>query len=138
MPMDKKFWITFVVIFVLAMALGFVTHGLLLAGDYAAITPDVMRPLEEQEAKFMFQLLAHVFIAFGFTWIYREGHTPGKSWTTQGICFGLAFAFAANIPFFLIYHAVANFPLLLSLKQCVFDGLSVIVLGLAAAFVNKS
>jgi hypothetical protein len=119
------------------MGIGFLNHGMLLADDYEALTPEVMRPLEDQEAKFGFQILAQVMIAFGFSWIYREGHTAGKPWMAQGACFGLAFAFAATIPIFLIYHAVANFPLELSLKQCVFDGLGVIVTGLAAAFVNR-
>ena len=135
--MDRKFWITFAALFVLTMALGFVVHGVLLKSDYEALTPEVMRPLDEQESKFAFQIIAHVFIAFGFTWIYREGHAPGKSWVTQGICFGLAFAFASTIPFFLIYHAVANFPLALSLKQCVFDGISVVIVGMTAAYLNR-
>ena len=137
MPFDKKFWITFVVIMVIAMATGFVNHGVLLMGDYEAVTPEVMRTVEDQEAKFMFQILAHLLIAFGFSWLYREGHDASKPWVGQGVRFGVAFALAATIPIFLIYHAVAQFPLELALKQSLFDSIGVVILGLAAAFVNK-
>ena len=137
MPFDKKFWITFVVVFVIAMATGFVNHGVLLMGDYEALTPEVMRTVEDQEAKFMFQILAHLLIAFGFSWLYREGHDASKPWVGQGVRFGVAFALAATIPIFLIYHAVAQFPLELALKQSLFDSIGVVILGLAAAFVNK-
>ena len=137
MPFDKRFWISFVVVFVVAMAIGFVNHGVLLAIDYEALTPQVMRTLEEQQTKFVWQIVAHLLIAFGFVWLYREGHTPGRAWAGQGVRFGVAFALAATIPIFLIYHAVAQFPLTLAVKQAVFDGIGVVLLGLVAAFLNR-
>ena len=137
MPFDKKFWISFVVVFVFAMIIGFVNHGFLLAGDYEALTPQVMRTAEDQEAKFGYQLLAHVLVAFGFAWLYREGHDASKPWVGQGVRFGVAFALAATIPLFLIYHAVAQFPLDLAIKQSVFDSIGVVILGITVAFVNK-
>ena len=137
MPFDKKFWISFIAIFVVAMGIGFVNHGVLLAGDYSALTPEVMRTLEDQESKLMWQIVAHVLLAFGFVWLYREGRTEGRSWIGQGVRFGIAFALAATVPIFLIYHAVAQFPLAVAMKQSVFDGIGVIVLGLVVAFLNR-
>ena len=137
MPFDKKFWISFVVVFIVAMVIGFINHGVLLAIDYEALDTGVMRSLEEQEAKFVWQIIAHVMVAFGFVWLYREGRTEGKAWAGQGVRFGVAFAVAATIPIFLIYHAVANFPLELAIKQSVFDGIGVVLLGLVAAFFNR-
>jgi len=137
MPFDRKFWISYVVILVVAMAIGFVNHGLLLAADYEAITPMVMRPLEQQEAMFGWQLGAHLLIAFGFVWLYREGRVPDRPWLGQGVRFGIAFALAATIPLFMIYHAVANFPQALMLKQVLFDGIGVLVMGVTVAFVNR-
>ena len=98
MPFDKKFWITFVVVLVVSMIIGFVNHGVLLASDYEALTPQVMRSLEEQEAKFMYQILAHLMISFGFAWLYREGSDSSKPWVGQGVRFGIAFAVAATMP----------------------------------------
>jgi Protein of unknown function (DUF1761) len=136
MPFDKKFWISFAVVFVLTMALGFLVHGVVLADDYASLT-GVMRPAAEQEARFGFMIAAHAILAFGFSWLYRAGRETGKPWLGQGLRFGIAFALAASVPTYLIYHTVANFPLDLAIKQVVLETVSVIVVGVSLAFVNK-
>ena len=136
MPFDKTFWISFAAIFVLGMGIGFLNHGVLLAADYEALTPSVMRTLEEQETKFMFQIIAQALIAFGFVWLFRAGRDT-KPWLGQGIRFGIAFSIAAVIPIFLIYHAVAQFPLELALKQGAFDSVGVLAMGAVVAFLNK-
>ncbi len=137
MPFDKKFWITYVTIFVVTMLIGFVNHGLLLAADYEPLYGTVMRTIEEQESKFVFQIVAHLVLAFGFVWLFREGWDEGKPWLAQGVRFGIAFALAATIPIFLIYHAVGNFPLDLAIKQCLYDTVGVIVAGVVAAFLHR-
>ncbi len=137
MPFDKKFWISFAVVLVVSMVLGFVVHGAILAGDYEALTPDVMRPAAEQEARFGFMIGAHVILAFGFAWLYRAGRQADKPWLGQGVRFGIAFALASSVPIYLIYHTVANFPLDLALKQVALETLSVIALGISVAFANK-
>jgi len=137
MPFDKKLWISVVVLFVVLMVLGGVVHGILLAGDYQALMPQVMRPEAEAQAHMGYMLIAHAIMAFGFCWLYRAGREAGKPWLGQGVRFGFAFALAAAVPIYLIYHAVANFPLDLALKQAVFDTLSAIVAGIAVAFLNK-
>ena len=137
MPFDKSFWIGFAAVFVLGMGIGFLNHGVLLASDYEALTPSVMRTLEEQESMFMFQIIAQALIAFGFVWLYREGRSADKPWLGQGVRFGVAFSLAAVIPIFLIYHAVAQFPLDLAIKQGLFDSIGVIVLGAVTARLNQ-
>ena len=137
MPFDKKFWVSFAVALVLTMVLGFVVHGAILFNDYDALTPDVMRPPAEAEARFGFMIGAHVLLAFGLSWLYRSGRDASKPWLGQGVRFGIAYALAASVPFYLIYHAVANFPLDLALKQVALETVSVIVVGACLAFVNK-
>ena len=136
MPFDKKFWISFATVLVVSMVLGFVVHGAILASDYEVLT-SVMRPAAEQEARMGFMLGAHAILAFGLSWLYRGGRDARKPWLGQGVRFGIAFALAASVPIYLIYHTVAQFPLDLALKQVVLESLSSIVLGVALAFVNK-
>ena len=136
MPFDKKFWISFAAVLVVSMLLGGVVHGAILASDYEALT-DVMRTPAEQEAKFGVMVGAHFFLAFGLSWLYRGGRDAAKPWLGQGVRFGIAFALAASVPIYLIYHTVAQFPLDLALKQVVLESLSVIVLGVTLAFINK-
>ena len=134
--MDKKFLISFVALFVVCMGGGFTVHGLWLAPDYLLLVPAVMRPEAEANALMPFMLLADVLMAASIAWIYRQGRKDGD-WVGQGLRFGLALALVSSVPFFLIYHTVAQFPLDLMIKQC-FGGLSVaLVSGLTAAYINK-
>src|SRR5689334_3523334 len=102
--MSKRFWISAVVMFVAAMACDFVVHGVLLGRDYAALTPKLFRPEAEAQSYFPFMLLAHAFMAIGITWLYRGGRST-RPWAGQGLRFGLALAFYAVVPTYLIYFA---------------------------------
>lgn len=133
---DKKFLISFVVLFIICMGGGFVVHGLWLAPDYLLLVPAVMRPEAEANALMPFMLVADVLMAGSMAWIYRQGRKDGD-WVGQGLRFGLAIALVSSVPFFLIYHTVAQFPLDLVVKQCI-GGLGIaLVGGLAVAQLNK-
>jgi len=134
--MSKRFWISVVVMFVAAMACDFIVHGLLLGRDYAALTPKLFRPEADAQSYFPFMLLAHAFMAIGITWLYRGGRSA-RPWAGQGVRFGLALAFYAVVPTYLIYFAVQPTPGALVAKQIVFDTVSAIILGLIAAAVNR-
>ena len=133
--MSKRALLSVVALFVVAMALGFVVHGLLLASDYGQL-PNLMRTQAEAGAHFPFMILAHVLMAIGLTWIYRRGRED-KPWLGQGVRFGLGVAVMATIPMYLIYHAVCPFPLSLVAKQIAFDTAAAVLLGITAAAVNR-
>ena len=132
---DRKFWIGAAAVLVVAMGFGVLVHGLWLEPDYLAL-PNVMRPAAEAEGMMGFMVSAHVLIALAFTWIYREGRRDGD-WIGQGLRFGLAIALVANVPFFLIYHSVAQFPLDLTIKQAIGDTIGCLTMGLTVAFVHR-
>jgi hypothetical protein len=134
--MSKRFWISVVVMFVVAMTLDFVVHGLLLGRDYAALTPHLFRAEADAQAYFPFMLLAHLFIAVGITWLYRVGRSD-RPWPGQGLRFGLAISLYAVVPTYLIYYAVQPLPSTLVAKQILFETVAAIVLGLVAAAVNR-
>jgi hypothetical protein len=134
--MDKKFWISGIAILILSMAIGFLVHGFLLAPDYTALIGKTMRSPEEANSLFHFMIIAHIFMAFGATWIYRQGVTEA-AWLTQGVRFGIAMACVVAVPMFLIYYVVQPTPGMLTVKQIVFDSISWIVVGIVLAFINK-
>ena len=134
--MNKKFLISWVVIFVAWMAGSFVVHGVLLGADYASAEPNMMRPEAEQQAMFHWMLIAHIIMAGAFVWIYGRG-TEMKPWIQQGIRFGIAVALLAVVPVYLIYYAVQPTPGMVVAKQIVFDGALVVILGIIVAFLNK-
>ncbi len=134
--MNKKFLISVVGLFVVSMLLGYVVHGVLLGADYAKMGV-LFRTLTEQQSYFGFMLLAHVFIGIGVTWAYRGGHEKGKPTLEQGLRFGAGLAVLITIPGYLIYYAVQPMPADLVMKQILFDTVAMLVLGVAAAFLNK-
>ncbi len=133
--MDKRFWISGLLMTVAAMMLGFVVHGVLLKPDYAALGP-IMRT-DDDSAHFMqWTLLADAAIGFGITWIYRQGYTPAKSAIGQGLRCGFAVALVSTIPMFLISYAVEPLPGTLVMKQELFATLQMLFFGVIAALLN--
>lgn len=133
--MNKKFLISVVVMFVLSLGLGFLVHGVLLNQAYTQLQ-GLFRTPQDAEAYFPFMLLAHALIAFGFVWLYQRGK-EAKPFLSQGIRFGLAVAVLMTIPMYLIYYAVQPMPPAVVYKQIVFDTLSVLLMGIVVAWLNK-
>jgi magnesium-transporting ATPase (P-type) len=134
--MDGRFWISVVVLFVVSMTLGFVVHGMLMTSDYAQL-PNLLRTQADSQNYFMWMLLAHVLMAFGFTWIYRQGRVSDRPWLGQGLRFGLAMALVMTIPMYLIYYAVQPWPGQVVVKQIVYDVVGMLVMGIVTAAVNN-
>jgi hypothetical protein len=132
--MNKKFIVSVVVMFVLSMLLGFVVHGVLLVQGYTAT--GLFRPEPEQMGYMPWMLLAHVFIAVGFVWIYLQGRDD-KPFLAQGVRFGAAVAVLMTIPTYLIYYAVQPMPGMIVVQQIVYDTIGVIVMGVVVAWLNR-
>jgi hypothetical protein len=117
------------------MAGSFVVHGTLLHDDYAQL-PNLFRPEADAQRLFHLMVLAHVMLAGAFVWIYSRGveNTP---WLPQGLRFGLAVAFLAIVPLYVIYYVVQPMPSALVVKQIVFGTILVVLLGALAAFLIR-
>jgi drug/metabolite transporter (DMT)-like permease len=133
--MNKTFVLSVVAMFVVGMLLGFVVHGVLLAGEYAKVMT-LFRTPEDQGRHFPYMLLAHVIMAIGWTWIYRMGR-ENKPWLGQGIRFGLAVAVLSTIPIYLIYFAVQPLPSDMVALQIVYDTIACVIMGIVVAAVNR-
>jgi hypothetical protein len=132
--MTKKCIISAVVMFVMAWALSFVVHGLLLGADYS-VTPG-MRPPEEAQKIIYWLILAQAIFGTAFAWVYYQGKED-KPWLAQGIRFGIAIACLAVIPTYLIYHVVTPVPLILAIKQIAYDTIRVVLMGVVLAWINR-
>lgn len=135
--MNKTFVVSVVVLFIVSMVLGMVVHGMLLADDYMKLQGSVFRLPQDAHDHFGAMLAAHVFMAIGFTWIYRQGRDSAKGFLGQGVRFGLAVAVLTSIPTYLIYFAVTPMPSDVVAKQIVFDVIAMVILGITAAAVNR-
>ena len=133
--MDKRFWISGVVMSIATLLVGFLVHGTLLAGDYKALGA-MYRPEAEQMNYFPYMIAAHVLMGFAMTWIYRQGIDSGKGVVGQGLRFGLALALFSAIPWYLIYYAVQPLPAALAHKQMIFDTIGLLLMGVLVAYLN--
>ena len=134
--MNRQFLVSGVVVSIAAMIIGGIIHAGLLNSDYAQL-PHLMRTQEEQMNYFHFNLIAHLFIGFAFTWIYRQGRVPDRPFPGQGVRFGIAVSCLMTIPFFLIFYSVQPFPGTLVIKQIVFETVGNVILGILVAYLNR-
>ena len=133
--MGKKFWISVVAMFVLSMAIGFAVHAMLLGPEYAKLT-NLFRTEADAQKYFWAMLLAHVFIAVSFTWIYMRGQEI-RPFLGQGVRYGIAVAMLTAVPVYLIYYAVQPMPAGMVVKQIVFDSIGYVVMGVVLAWINR-
>ena len=134
--MDKKFLISWLVLFVVWMAGSFLVHGVLLNADYMALR-NLFRSPEDSQTFFPLMILAHVFLSGALVWIYSRG-VEAKPWLAQGVRFGLALAFLTVIPTYMIYYVVQPMPGATVVKQLIFDGVLTVLLGVMVAFLYRS
>lgn len=135
--MNKRFLVSVVVLFVVAMGFGFLIHGTVLAADYTQLANrGIYRSPEAAEPLMIYMFAAHVIFAIAFTWIYRAGR-DNRPWLGQGLRFGIAVALLSTIPTYLIYYVVTPLASDLVAKQVVLDSMAMVVLGLIAAFINR-
>ena len=134
--MTRQFMIAWGALFVLWMLGSFIVHGVLLGNDYAALK-GLFRSPQEQQGYMPWMLLAHVFLAGAFAWIYVRGR-EAKPWLVQGVRYGLAVAILTVLPMYMIYYVVQPMPAALVVKQILFDGGLLVLLGMAAAWLLPS
>ena len=133
--MDRKFLIAWLVTFIAWMFGSFVVHGALLQADYARL-PQLFRAEADAQQYFPFMLLAHVLMSGALARIYARG-VEAKPWLGQGLRFGATVALLTVVPTDLIYYAVQPMPGAHVVKQIVFDGALVVLLGTLLAFLYR-
>jgi len=132
--MNRKCIISAVVMFIMAWALSFVVHGILLGADYSVTAG--MRPPAEAQTLMHYMILAQALFGIAFAWVYVQGKED-KPWLAQGVRYGIAIAFLTVIPTYLIYHVVTPVPFALALKQIGYDTVRVVLMGVALAWINR-
>jgi hypothetical protein len=134
--MNRRFLLAWLVVFIAWMAGSFIVHGALLHDDYARL-PHLFRPETEAQGHLPLMVLAHVILAGAFVWIYSRG-VENRPWLSQGARFGLAVALLTVVPMYLIYYVVQPMPGTMAVKQIVYDGILVVLLGILVATLYRT
>ncbi len=133
--MNKKFLIAWVVLFIAWFIGSFIVHGLLLNADYMQLTT-LFRAEADAQRYFPLMIVAHVILAGAFVWIYARG-VEAKPWLAQGVRFGVAVALLTIVPSYIIYFVVQPMPASVVIKQIVFDGILLVILGIIVAWLYR-
>ena len=133
--MNRKFVIAWVVVFIAWFIGSYIVHGVLLNGDYMALSMLFRTPADSQKY-FPLMILAHLLLSGAFAWIYARG-VESKPWVAQGVRFGIAVALLTTVPTYLIYYCVQPMPGELVVKQIIFDGILMVALGVLVAWVYR-
>jgi hypothetical protein len=133
--MNKKFAIAWLVLFVTWLLGSYVVHGLLLRPDYMQLT-NLFRAEGDQQKYFPLMILAHMILSGAFVWIYARG-VEAKPWMAQGMRFGFAVALLTVVPTYTIYFVVQPMPVQVVIKQIVFDGVLLVILGTIVAWLYR-
>jgi hypothetical protein len=121
--------------FVMALVLSYLVHGVLLNADYTQMQ-SWMRPQTDAQGLLAYMIIAQALFGVAFAWIYVQGRDD-KPWPAQGIRYGIAIAALAIAPTYLIYHVVTPVPLIVAIKQIVYDTIRVVLMGVVVAWINR-
>lgn len=133
--MNKKFLIAWLVLFIAWFLGSFVVHGVLLHSDYMQMS-QLFRPESDQTRYFPLMVLAHLILSGAFVWIYVRG-VESKPWLAQGVRFGVAIALLTIVPTYLIYFVIQPMPEGVVIKQILFDGVLLVLLGAIVAWLYR-
>ena len=133
--MNKKFIIAWIVLFVAWFLGSYVVHGMLLHSDYLQMGA-LFRSESEAQRHFPLMILAHLSLSGALVWIYARG-VESKPWLAQGLRFGLAVALLTTVPTYTIYYVVQPMPGNVVIKQIIFDGALMLVLGAIVAWLYR-
>ena len=133
--MNKRFFLAWLAVFIAWFIGSFIVHGVLLHADYAQLS-NLFRKEAEAQNFLPLMILAHVIMSGAFVWIYARGVEP-KPWLGQGLRYGVAIILLTTVPLYLIYYVVQPMPGATVVKQILFDGILVLILGAIAAFMYR-
>jgi hypothetical protein len=132
----KKFWIAFVVIFVVYEITNFIVHGLILGSTYMSDEIKVLfRPQEVLQSTQWVRLFTELVWAFFFTFIFVKGYE--NKGIMEGIKFGIYIGLFYS--FVWAYQSYWMYPIPYSLTfQWFISGLiQCVILGVLAAVIYK-
>jgi hypothetical protein len=129
--MSKKFWLGFVVVFVVLEILMYVVDGLLLAGAYASV--HIWRP-DMMSLMWVYHVIT-VITAFFFTFIFSKGFE--NKGVLEGVRYGFYIGVWLSVGMAYGTYAMVEIPYSLALQWFIYGIIEYIIAGVALALVFK-
>ena len=132
----KKFWIAFIVIFILLEVTNYIIHVGILGSTYAMEgIKELFRPEEEMQSKMWIVWITDLIWTYFFTYIFVKGYE--NKGIMEGFKYGVIIALF--IPLVMSYQSYAMWPIpySLALQWFIYSLIQCIILGIAAALIYK-
>ena len=132
----KKFWISFIVIFIVYEITNFIVHGLILGPTYVSEgVKEVFRPQEVLQSTQWVRLFTELVWAFFFTFIFIKGYE--NKGLLEGVKYGIYIGLFYS--FVWAYQSYWMYPLPYSLmfQWFIFGLIQCVILGVVAALIYK-
>lgn len=133
---QKKFWIAFIVIFIVYEITNFIVHGLILGSTYMSeeVQP-LFRPQAVLDSTMWLRLFTELVWSFFFTFIFVKGYE--NKGIAEGIKFGIYIGLFYSFVFAYQSYWMLPMPYTLALQWFIFGLLQCVVLGVVAAIIYK-
>jgi len=133
---QKKFWITFIVVFIVYEITNFVVHGLILGPTYMSeeVKP-LFRTQEVLESTQWIRLLTELVWSFFFTFIFVKGYE--NKGIMEGIKFGIYIGLFYSFVWAYQSYWMYPLPYSLALQWFMFGLIQCVILGVVAAMIYK-
>lgn len=130
--MNKKFWIAFVVVYIVLVLTNWVIYDALLGPMFTSEPmASMMRPAEE--GKMWIHFMTAAFVAFFFTLIYSKGY-EGKG-IGEGVRYGLYVGMLMAVTMAYDSYAAYKMPYPLAMQWFLYGLIQYIILGVVVAAV---
>jgi hypothetical protein len=132
----QKFWIAFIVIFIVLEVTNFLIHGTLLSSSYQSEgIKEIFRNMEEMESKMWIMWLTDLIWAFFFTFIFVKGYE--NKGLIEGVKYGIYMGIFVSLVFSYQSYVVYPLPYSLVFQWFLFGLIQCILLGIVAALIYK-
>ncbi|MCW8804821.1 MAG: hypothetical protein OQK56_00040 [Ignavibacteriaceae bacterium] len=133
---QKKFWIAFIVVFIVYEITNFIVHGLILGSTYMneEITP-LFRPQAILDSTMWLRLFTELVWSFFFTFIFVKGYE--NKGIMEGVKFGIYVGLFYSFVWAYQSYWMYPMPYSLALQWFIFGLIQCIILGILAAMIYK-
>ncbi len=133
----KKFWVAFVVIFIVLEILGYLVHGVLLGATYESEgIKEVFRTMEEMDSRMWIMILTDLIWVYFFTFFFVKGYE--NKGIMEGVRYGAYMGIFVSLVFSYQNYVVLPIPYSLALQWFIYGFVISVILGVIAALIYKT
>lgn len=130
----KRFWIGFIVVYIVWQVIGFVVHGIMLEDTYANLW-QVFRPRTQMDGMMWMMFLSSALYLLLFCYIFTKGY-EGKG-IGEGVRFGLLMGLFMAIPMSIDQYVLYPLTSGITLIWFVTGVISFVIVGAVFAAIYK-